>query len=157
MAERGAVEPAPSRDGLLTWVRLARVFQRAERMLTEQVRRHGLSMAQFDVLAQVGIDEGCTQQALADRLLVTKGNVAQLLDRMERLDLVERRPSGTGRANRLYLTETGRARRADVIAEHEGVADGVFRALDAEQLRHLRDALRVVDHDLRRRPADQST
>ena len=145
------------RDRLVTWLRLARVFQRAEQLLAEQVRRHGLSMAQFDVLAQVGANEGCTQQELADRLLVTKGNVAQLLDRMERLELVERRPSGTGRANRLFLTETGRARRAEVIDEHEALAAGIFEDVSDEAMVSLLAALRTIDQTLRSRSADRSS
>ena len=145
------------RDRLVTWLRLARVFQRAEQLLAEQVRGHGLSMAQFDVLAQVGADEGCTQQELADRLLVTKGNVAQLLDRMERLELVERRPSGTGRANRLFLTETGRARRAEVIDEHEALAAGIFEDVSDEAMVSLLAALRTIDQTLRSRSTDRSS
>jgi DNA-binding MarR family transcriptional regulator len=43
----------------------------------------GLNNAQFDVLAHVGAVEGMTQQELADSILVTKGNVALLLDRVE--------------------------------------------------------------------------
>ena len=148
---------ASERDRLLTWLRLARVFQRAERILSEQVRRHGLSMAQFDVLAQVGAVEGRTQQSLADTLLVTKGNVAQLLDRMERLDLVERRPSGTGRANCLHLTDAGRERRAAVIGEHERLAASLFDALDDNQVAAFRAALRTVDHALQSRSTDRPT
>ena len=144
-------------DRLLTWLRLARVFQRAEQMLADQVRRHGLSMAQFDVLAQVGADEGCTQQELANRLLVTKGNVAQLLDRMERLELVERRPSGTGRANQLYLTETGRCRRVDVIGEHERLAASIFDGVCDEALASFRTSLRIIDHTLQSRLTDRIT
>ncbi len=150
-------EQQREREALLTWVRLARVFQRAEQLLAEQLRRHGLSLAQFDVLAQVGADEGCTQQQLADKLLVTKGNVAQLLDRMERLDLVERRPSGTGRANCIYLTDAGRTRRAEVIGEHERLAASLFEVLDDDQVAGLRAALRTVDHALRSRSTDRPT
>jgi len=139
------------RERLLTWLRLARVVQRVEQLLTEQVRRHGLTMAQFDVLAQVGADTGCTQQELADKLFVTKGNIAQLLDRMEQRHLVERRPSGTGRANRLFLTEAGDARRAEVIDEHERLAASVFDGLDDDELVSLRRSLRKVDRSLRDR------
>ena len=35
------------------------------------------------MLAKVGSTEGISQQELADALLVTKGNVCQLLDKME--------------------------------------------------------------------------
>ena len=157
METGGADMVKPERDRLLAWLRLARVFQRAERILSEQVRRHGLSMAQFDVLAQVGAVEGRTQQSLADTLLVTKGNIAQLLDRMERLDLVERRPSGTGRANRIHLTDAGRTRRAEVIGEHERLAASLFEVLDDDQVAGLRAALRTVDHALRSRSTDRPT
>lgn len=155
MEHEGLVSSSADRARLLAWLRLARVFQRAERILSEQARRHGLSMAQFDVLAQVGAVEGRTQQSLADTLLVTKGNIAQLLDRMERLDLVERRPSGTGRSNCLHLTEAGRARRAAVIGEHERLAASLFDGLDDDQVTTLRAALRTVDHTIQSRSTDR--
>src|SRR3712207_2017511 len=68
---------------LLAWMSLARVFQRVERDSGERLKGWDLNVAQFDVLAHVGASEGMTQQELADSLLVTKGNVCQLLDRME--------------------------------------------------------------------------
>ncbi|HEY8492104.1 MAG TPA: MarR family transcriptional regulator, partial [Dehalococcoidia bacterium] len=95
------------RPPVLAWLRLARVFQRLERALVQQLRAWDLSLAQFDLLAHVGAAEGLTQQELADRLLVTKGNVCQLLEKLERRGLVVRRPEG--RANRLFLTPAGRA------------------------------------------------
>lgn len=156
MADDAQHEDRSTEGRVLTWLRLARVFQRAEQMLAEQVRRHGLSMAHFDVLAQVGADEGCTQQELADKLLVTKGNVAQLLDRMERLDLVVRRPSGTGRANRLYLTKVGRDRRGEVLGEHERLAASLFDGLSDDEVAILRSTLRTLDHSLQARSSDRS-
>jgi len=88
------------------WLRLARVFQKVDRATVDLLRQWDLSVAQFDVLVQVGNAEGLTQQQLADRLLVTKGNVCQLLDRMEERGLLVRQQEG--RANHLYLTEKGK-------------------------------------------------
>src|SRR5439155_1113069 len=92
--------------GLLAWLRLVRVFQKVDRASTESLRYRQLSPAQLDVLAKVGSTEGISQQELADALLVTKGNVCQLLDKMEGSGLLERRPDG--RVNRLFLTDQGR-------------------------------------------------
>src|SRR5918999_2915055 len=100
------------------WLRLVRVFQKIEQAALDDIRRAGLSMGQFDVLAQVGAAEGSTQQQVADALLVTKSNVCQLLDRMERAGLVERRQHG--RANHLHLTERGRRLRERILPSHEG-------------------------------------
>src|SRR5215469_17438533 len=101
------------------WLRLARVFQKVDHASTEHLRRWDLSVAQFDVLAHIGTAEGLTQQELADSLLVTKGNVCQLLDRMERGGLIVRRQDG--RANRLALTEAGKALFAEVVPAHEAM------------------------------------
>src|SRR5919197_2986423 len=103
--------------GLLAWLRLARVFQKLQHVETDRLRCWRLSPAQFDVLAHVGSTEGLTQQQLADALLVTKGNVCQILDKMERTGLIERRPSG--RVNQVYLSDSGRRLFDEVVPAHE--------------------------------------
>src|ERR671914_1371092 len=91
------------RPDQLAWLRLARIFQRVERNSGEHLRGWDLNVAQFDVLAHVGASEGMTQQELADSLLVTKGNVCQLVDKLEDRGLISRRHEG--RSNLLFLTD----------------------------------------------------
>lgn len=129
------------------WVRFARVFHRMDRRLVAQLRARDLSLAQFDVLAQVSASEGLTQQELADRLLVTKGNVCQLLDRMEDADLLARRQDG--RANRVYLTASGTRLAREVLPEQEALITSLLSALTSEEQRQLRVLLRTLDHSLR--------
>src|SRR5919202_2089267 len=105
------------RPGVLAWMRLARVFQRVEREWGERLRAWDLNVAQFDVLAHVGASEGMTQQELADSLLVTKGNVCQLLGRMEGRGWISRRQEG--RANRLFLTGAGRRLYEEAVPAQE--------------------------------------
>src|SRR6266511_557622 len=99
------------------WLRLVRVFQKIDQALASELRRGGLTGGQFDVLAQAGAAEGSTQQQVADALLVTKSNVCQLLDRMERAGLVERQQHG--RMNHLRLTEEGKRLYQRVVPAHE--------------------------------------
>lgn len=144
MPQRGS-----GRDhAVLAWLRLLRVYQQVSRSAAEQVGSAGLSLAQFDVLAHVGADEGCHQQQLADALLVTKGNVTQLLDRMEECGLVERRQ--VGRTKCIYLTERGRSLRADVVPAHEAVIADRLGVLSTEEQRQLLRLLRKLDQALRR-------
>jgi DNA-binding MarR family transcriptional regulator len=103
-------------------------------------------MAQFDVLAHVGSEEGMTQQRLADSLLVTKGNICQLLDRMETGGLIERRQEG--RANRLYLTDAGRAMFDESVPAHEDRIARHFNALSPAEQSELLDLLRKLDRSL---------
>src|SRR5215468_7626439 len=110
-----------------SWLRLVHIFQRVDHVSHEFLREWDLSVAQFDVIAHVGAAEGMTQQVLADRLLVTKGNVCQLLDRLEDAGLIERRQDG--RANRLYLTVAGHALFRRVVPAHEALIAEQFTVL----------------------------
>src|SRR5690348_2998284 len=90
------------RVSLVTWLRLLRIMHRNEQAAAEHLREWNLTHAQFDVLAQLGsVGDRITQSDLAERLLVTQGNITQLLDRMEQRGLVQRCPEG--RSNLLSL------------------------------------------------------
>lgn len=136
----------PRRPSVLGWLRLARVYQRVDRASAERLRRWGLSVAQFDVLAHVGAAEGISQQRVADALLVTKGNVCQLLDRMERSGWLVRRPDG--RTNRLYLTAAGRRLFAEVVPSQEMLIAEQFSSLSPEEQSQLQRLLRELDRGL---------
>ena len=131
---------------VLAWLRLARVFAKLERRAVGQLHPHGLSHGQFDVLAHVGARPGISQQALADALLVTKGNVCQLLDRMEAAGLLVRRQEG--RRKHLFLTERGESLYAAVVPEHEALIAEQFSALAPEEQVQLLRLLRTLDHAL---------
>jgi DNA-binding MarR family transcriptional regulator len=128
------------------WLRLARVFAKVERLSTEHLRAHGLSHGQFDILAHVGAAPDISQQALADALLVTKGNVCQLLDKMEAAGLLRRRQ--TGRTNHIALTSTGQALFADVVPAHEALIAQQLDVLPATDQAELLRLLRTLDHAL---------
>jgi DNA-binding MarR family transcriptional regulator len=122
------------------WTRLVRIQQRLDRASRRNFRSLGLSAAWFDVLARVGANEGLTQAELADSLLVTKGNVSQLLAKMEAAGLVHRRIDG--RCSRVGLTDQGKALAAKALPRQEDVLraslDRLSEAEQAELVRLLR-------------------
>src|SRR6476660_3503508 len=126
--------PQARQEVLQTWLGLARVYQKIQRQLDRILDEAGLTLPQFDVLANLGMSEGITQQQLAERLLVTKGNVSGLLDRMESAGLVERRPSPTDRrANHLHLTEKGRSSLKAAFPVHLGLIQQCMDGLSAAE------------------------
>jgi DNA-binding MarR family transcriptional regulator len=131
---------------VLGWLRLMRVYQKVDRASSEHLKGWSLSVAQFDVLARVGASEGITQQELADSLLVTKGNVCQLVGKLEDRGMISRLQQG--RANRLFLTDEGRRLFEEVVPVHEAVIAERFSVLsDGEQAR-LYELLRKFDRAL---------
>lgn len=131
---------------VLAWIRLARVFQKMNRAAAPEFAAHGLSAAQFDVIAQLGRNAGISQQELADRLLVTKGNVSQLLGKMEQRGLIAR--CHAGRANALSLTTEGERLFVAVIPAHEARVAARFGALGPDERRQLLRLLRALDRSL---------
>mgnify|MGYP006272323647 CR=1 FL=1 len=96
-------------DAARVWFRLLRLQTRINLAITERVRALGLSVPQCDVLTTLTEREGISQQELAERLYVTKGNISGLIDRLEAAQLVERRSLETDkRSHAIYLTAQGR-------------------------------------------------
>ena len=135
------------RPAVLAWLRMARVFQKLDRASTEHLRKWNLSVAQFDVIAQVGAAGGSTQQELANRLLVTKGNICQLLERLEHRGLICRHQEG--RANHVFLTDEGQRLYAQVLPAQERLIAEQFSALSTEEQYHLLATLRTLDRSLK--------
>jgi DNA-binding MarR family transcriptional regulator len=121
---------------------MVRTFYRISKLIVSAVAQHNLTMPQFDILATLRFSEGVTQQELAERLLVTKGNVCGVLDRLEALKWVERRPDANdGRANRLYLTAAGRRKIDAVLPDHDAQVMQSMRTLSTADVKSLRRLL----------------
>jgi DNA-binding MarR family transcriptional regulator len=136
-----------NRPSVMAWMRLARVFQKIDRASEVHLRPWNLNVAQFDVLARVGAAKGITQQELADRLLVTKGNISQLLDRLEQRGLLRR--CQEGRTNTLSLTEEGKQLYAQVVPAQEEMVAQHFSALTSQEVNQLLHLLRKLDRAIR--------
>ncbi len=63
-------------DPLRVWFRFIRLHRRVVAAVAAELKAVGLSIPQFDVLSTLSEREGLTQQDLAERLYVTKGNVS---------------------------------------------------------------------------------
>jgi DNA-binding MarR family transcriptional regulator len=135
------------RPAVLTWVRMLRFVGRTQRAAAERLRRWGVSLAQFDVIAQVGADEGMTQGQLAERLLTTQGNACQLLQGLERRGLIERRAHG--RSKQLFLSPKGKRLFNTVVPDHEAWLPERFAALTPAEQEQLLRLLRKLERSQR--------
>ena len=138
---------------VVAWLHMMRVSDKMAKLSNEHIRCLGMTGAQFDVLAQLSTHEGISQQALSEKLFVTKGNVCGLIGRMEQHDLVKRRPDPNDkRANLLFLTDKGRALAEKVMPEQERFVPQQMSALTPEDEATLRRLLRQLERSLPDRP-----
>lgn len=138
MASPSPVSADPGADPHRVWFRVIRLHRRAVNTVASELKALGLSIPQFDLLSTLTEQEGLSQQELAERLYVTKGNVSGLLDRMVEADLVERRSiPGDRRSNALYLTRKGRDLAERGIAMQRAYVERTLGALPDQDLADL--------------------
>lgn len=135
-------------DALSAWRQMACTFLKMQRQLEEMIAPHGLVISQFEALAKIAMKPGMIQQELVCLLLMTKGNVGALLDRLESIGLVERRTDPNDRrANRLHLTETGHDLMSDLLGKYRQFIHDLFEPLNSEQRQTLRTLLKALEPD----------
>ncbi len=91
--------------GLLLWFRLSRFYNESVQRSNAYLKTYGLTTSQFDVLAQVGAHQPLSQQELAEKLFVTKGNITHMLRKMEAMGYIQREQKW--RTKTITLTEAG--------------------------------------------------
>ncbi|KHF40399.1 MarR family winged helix-turn-helix transcriptional regulator [Halalkalibacter okhensis] len=131
------------RLGLLLWFRLARFYNQSNRLSNQHVKKWGLTIAQFDLLAQVGARQPISQQELADKLLVSKGNITQMLTKMEKLELIMRKQEW--RTKLLTLTEKGQQLYEEVVPIQESFQAAQFQKLDRMEQKQLLAILKKLE------------
>ncbi len=137
-------------DAVRVWFRLLRQQTRLRLAITARLRALDLSVPQCDVLTTLTEREGVSQQELAGRLYVTKGNISGLIDRLAAAGLVERRsPEGDRRSHAVYLTAEGRKMAQKGIDIQRAFVMETFGRMSAERLA-LYESLLIETRELTR-------
>ena len=148
-AEHWADEPAardwsvPEEKALRLWIALARCYVTFSRAVACKVAEYDLTAPQFGVLEALYHLGPLSLGELAEKLLVTGGNVTYVMDRLEAQDLVARERSGDDRrVVRAHLTTKGRATIEGVFPGHVGFVRDLVKGLDPGEQDTLRDLLK---------------
>ena len=94
-----------NRESLL-FMRLTQVQRQLLSNSAEVLTQFDLTNAQYDILNHLNGHDGCSQKELAQTLLVTKGNITQIITKMEKLGLVARKLEW--KTKYIFLTPTGK-------------------------------------------------
>lgn len=157
--------PSPPVDALRVWFRLLRLETRIRIAMSERLKAIGVSVPQCDVLTTLTEAEGMSQQELAERLYVTKGNISGLVDRLVAAGFVERRAiPGDRRSHAIHLSDEGRRTAEAALAIQRRFVEetlgrlppGALGALEA-QLVAARDLVRAAAGGPQPRPRRRST
>ena len=93
---------------VMLWVRLAMTFNIVYQEIKHQLSKESVTVPQLDIITCLGRTKGLPLSELAERLLVSGGNVTGIIDRLERDGYVCRARDETDRrVVRALLTEKG--------------------------------------------------
>lgn len=130
-------------ESILIWFKLSRIHSYNVTASNRILKEFDLSLAQFDVIAQLGVGEELTQSQLTEKLLVTKGNTSQLLRSMEDKGFIRRRQEW--KTKFVSLTPQGVELHDRIVPLMEAFQNETFSNLDKNEREQLLNLLRKVE------------
>ena len=113
--------------------------------IDHRAKTRGSTRAQWIVLFRLRQQEGLSQVDLADVLELQPISLVRLLDRLVEHGLVERRHDPRDRrANRLFLTASGRQLADDLDSLRDSIASDVLQDVPAKAIETSLETLRAI-------------
>ncbi|SCK21696.1 MarR family winged helix-turn-helix transcriptional regulator [Vogesella sp. LIG4] len=114
---------------------LVRAYQAFEQRSNNRIRLHGLTHAQFDVIATLGNTPGMSCKTLSEKTLITKGTLTGVLDRLLEKQLITRTVDANDRRSLFVaLTDEGEALFRQSFPDVAGHISSAFDHLDDGEL-----------------------
>ena len=133
------------KSSVRVWLRLLSCTMAIEKEVQRRFGERGMTLPRFDVLAALDRHGELNMGALSQALLVSNGNVTQLVQKLVRDGLVEMRKLPTDRRTSLVrLTPEGRELFARLARAHQEWIDQMVGGLDYTQRERLYVALGVL-------------
>jgi DNA-binding MarR family transcriptional regulator len=127
---------------------LSKAYQRAWAIMREEIESYDLTPPQFALLAFLWKQDGLTQVELSERGQIDRTTVGGLVDRLEKIGLVERRQHPQDRrAYKIHLTERGKELEGP-LSECAGRSLMKFtKGLNGQEVAELRRMLEILRGD----------
>ena len=139
-----------------SWFAVVRAYQECTRRYSQLLKGFDLTIPQFDVLSAIHqLADQATPKAIADELVVTRGNITGVLHRLQERGLIRTRHNEQdGRSIVCELTPDGRellkkARGAAALfidAQLTPFDDATLRETE-DQMKRMRSHLQTIDPD----------
>lgn len=139
---------------ITSWVctALMRIGTRMATGFDQHFAKFGITQAQFRVLLAIweqGGSKGITPSTLADYLLIERGTISVLTNRMVERGWLTRDPGANRRTYRLSLTEAGSQVLQEAIPRTIALADHTLSGIALEELSQMKTQLEQIEATLR--------
>lgn len=143
---------ASQETALRLWIALARCYATYSKAVSCKIQEYGLTPPQFGIIEALHHLGPLSLGELADKLLVTGGNVTYVMDRLEEQGLVVReRSPADRRIVQAKLTPRGKELIGRVFPEHAIYIEELASHLDPAEREELRRLLKKLGRAVRDR------
>jgi len=130
---------------VMLWVRLAMTFNLLYHEIKNELSKENFTVPQLDIISCLDRTKGIPLSELAERLLVTGGNITGIVDRLERDGYVFReRDKVDRRVVRALLTEKGFALYKSFLPRYKEVMNKINSALTFQERKQLQQLLKKL-------------
>lgn len=123
------------KDGLRLWLRLVACTQMVEQEIRVMLReKYAMTLPRFELLAALDrVPDGLTMGELSRWLMVTKGNITGIAERLSEDGFIKRQPTPTDRRSFVVtLTPRGRKLFKEMETEYETFLDQIFAEISID-------------------------
>jgi DNA-binding MarR family transcriptional regulator len=135
----------------LTIYLIARIREKANRLITEELNRHnlrGIAPSHGDIMLGLFKNTELSMKELAEYIDRDKSTVTYLINKLTQLGYVEKKPGIRDRRKSLIsLTRKGRELRGDIIEISEKLLARVFKSLSNEERDVLNELLTRINEN----------
>lgn len=124
------------------WPVLSRTYHIQLRAYSLFLKKWDVSVPQYELLVQVSRQDQISQKQLAENLSVSKGNITQLMNKMESLGYVQRRQEW--KVKYVSLTEKGKELYNSISLEQKTYFTDQFKELTKKEQKQLIKLLRKL-------------
>jgi len=123
------------KDGLRLWLRIVACTQMVEQEIRVMLReKFAMTLPRFELLAALDrVPDGLNMGELSRWLMVTKGNITGIAERLSEDGFIKRQPTPTDRRSFVVtLTPRGRKLFKEMETEYERLLDQVFEEVSID-------------------------
>ena len=130
---------------VMLWVRLAMTFNVLYHEIKNELTKERFTVPQLEIISCLDRTKGIPLSELAERLLVTGGNITGIIDRLERDGYVHRvRDKDDRRVVRALLTEEGFELYKLFLPKYKEIMNKINRGLTFQERKKLQQLLKKL-------------
>jgi len=130
---------------VMLWVRLAMTFNVIHYEIKQEISKEPFTVPQLEIISCLDRTKGLPLSLIAERLLVTGGNITGIIDRLERDGYVYRvRDKADRRIVRAVLTEKGFELYKSFLPRYKEIMNRINSGLTFQERRQLQRLLKKL-------------